>query len=250
MTVRRGRAYGWLWLAASGWLGGTVLVPQVSAQMVHVATPQVRIHERFYENFRFGWRWNGVQPHGLWLEQGNRRTISAVTPSLTFTPGVPAGLFHGSVRPFVTGWVPVVGGYSDFSAYGSPIPGALPFAPGWGVPASVGTSPLVEKLARLNEAPPPPPVLSPAEPTGVPVKSQGAVVSSAERGDLSLAEIRRGVAAEKAARTEQRQQLTAEARQAEQQGQSGLARLRYRQAAALASGAERDALLRAADQLR
>jgi hypothetical protein len=81
------------------------------------------------------------------------------------------------------------------------------------------------------------------------VSASARLDSSAERGEISVAEIRRLQAVEDAQRRQELEQLIAEGREAESQGRMSIARVRYRQAAARAEGEQRQQLLRAADRL-
>jgi hypothetical protein len=65
--------------------------------------------------------------------QGSSRTFTSETPSIVVPNGGTGTLFHGQVRPFVTGIVPVVGGYPTGFA---PRPSVV--------------SPLAERLSRLQ----------------------------------------------------------------------------------------------------
>ena len=47
---------------------------------------------------------------GLTFNQGSSRSISSTTPSLTTTNGYPGSITSQTMRPFVTGITPVVGG--------------------------------------------------------------------------------------------------------------------------------------------
>jgi hypothetical protein len=73
--------------------------------------------------------------------------------------------------------------------------------------------------------------------------------STAERADISEAEIRRQQAADDAARQSEIERLRAEGKKAEQVGNLAIARVRYRQAAARTTGDMRQQLLQAAERL-
>ncbi|MCA9138487.1 MAG: hypothetical protein KDB00_17065 [Planctomycetales bacterium] len=49
--------------------------------------------------------------------QGSGQSITSTTPSITTMNGFPGAISSGTIRPFVTGVTPVVGGYS----YGQPV---------------------------------------------------------------------------------------------------------------------------------
>ena len=123
--------------------GGT----QVSAQQVVLSAPHGRITERWYENLgssfyleqnsrRGGWFFNWGAPavppfggydgrdarfgigfrHGnlrgrfsLWASQGIDRSMVMESPFITVPHGGFGSIQHGGLRPFVTGWTPVLG---------------------------------------------------------------------------------------------------------------------------------------------
>ncbi len=58
---------------------------------------------------------NGGFSLGINMAKGSTRTISSVTPSLTVQNGFGGTLFSGQTKPFVTGLVPIVGGYPGTS---------------------------------------------------------------------------------------------------------------------------------------
>ena len=65
----------------------------------------------------FGFGGGGVSGSlGFNFSQGSSRTITSTTPSITTMDGYPGSINSGTVRPFVTGVTPVVGGFS----YGQP----------------------------------------------------------------------------------------------------------------------------------
>jgi len=60
----------------------------------------------------FGFGGNGVSGSlGFQFAQGSDRTLSGTSQSMTNLNGNPGSFFSGSVRPFVIGVTPVVGGY-------------------------------------------------------------------------------------------------------------------------------------------
>lgn len=60
----------------------------------------------------FGFGGNGVSGSlGFQFAQGSNRTLSGTSQSMTNLNGNPGSFFSGSVRPFVIGVTPVVGGY-------------------------------------------------------------------------------------------------------------------------------------------
>ena len=131
------------------------------------------------------------------------------------------------------GFIPVVGGYG---------PG-----PGFGMPASSGVSPLFERIQRLNaegalrrqaaqqaDA-------GPGQPNEKTAPGAGAsrAESSAERGDLSVAEIRRRQAEEEDSADEELAGWIERARGAEAAGKRNVARIYYRMAASRATATAR-----------
>jgi hypothetical protein len=273
--------------------------PGRAQQQVHVSTPLIGISDSYYEHFGVGWGWRQAGPRGGWFmnfgspqsvippfggydpnqdfrvgfggrnfqfslaaSQGSNRTLTMAAPSLTMMNGARGQIFSGSIRPFVTGVIPVVGGYPvvPYPAYPAYPPGvASPYA---AYSPPVFHSPLVERIERLRhegelrraagakadgedllvlgeEAPPEPAAFLPA-----------AGPSSAERGDISLAEIRRLQASEDAERQRELDRLIETARAAERAGELGVARVHYQQAAARASGEQRKELLAALAKLK
>lgn len=126
-------------------------VPKVTAQMIHTASPAVQMQSGFHENMALGWSINGknffansgappsvpfggADPNaalsggvgfsgggvrgslGFSFGQGSRQSISSTTPSITTQNGSPGNISSQTIRPFVTGVTPVIGGYS----YGVP----------------------------------------------------------------------------------------------------------------------------------
>jgi hypothetical protein len=161
-------------------------------------------------------------------------------------------MFSGSIRPFVTGLIPVVGDYPFIPYAPAPYTMYPPFA---AASAPVYTSPLADRLERLraeklaggkkdevgdgkDDL-----VLGGAEPEKpAAAVAGGSTVSSAARGDISIAEIRRLQAADEEAKRQELESLIEEARIAEQNGHLGVARVRYQQALRRATGDQRKEL--------
>ena len=154
--------------------------------------------------------------------------------------GIPGSVQDISVRPFVTSFTPVVGGRTFFGP--------------------VMTSPIEERLKRLRQqAALENPGVSQSDaalllgasqrnaasqPARTTSSSPRTTASSAAHGDISVAEIRRQKQAKpRASATDEVQLLIATARAAEVSGNLGAARLRYRKAAARATGQLRSGLL-------
>jgi hypothetical protein len=164
------------------------------------------------------------------FSQGSSRSIVSETPMVVVPNGGQGTFIDATQRPFVTGFIPVVGGYG---------PG-----PGYGMPTSRAVSPLFERIQRLNAQGA---LRRQATRAADPGASQdndrlalGAAasqaVSSAEQGDLSVAEIRRRQAAQGDAADEELAGWIERARGAEAAGKQNVARIYYRMAAARATG--------------
>ncbi len=197
-------------------------------------------------DFRFGLgnNGNGGGFHfNLTASQGSNSTLTMAAPSLTMMNGVRGQFFSGSLRPFVTGLIPVVGDYpvmvpyAEYPTFASPSPPVL-------------ISPLAERLERLRHESPS--RVKPARPgeaedalvlSGDAEKSAPIAASSspssAERGDISVAEIRQLQALEDQAKRNELARLIEDARAAERAGQLAVARVHYQQAAARATGDQR-----------
>lgn len=183
--------------------------------------------------------------HGFFFNltaaQGSSRTITSTTPSVNVYNGAIGTIRDVEMRPFVTGLIPVVGSTS-----------------GYRVPPPTLISPLKQRLARLRDEqarqarqPVSPAAAAPDDAAGLPdlvlgppdqaasvtvVSRTGSSGSTAERGDISVAEIRRQQAARDQEAAEELERLIEEAKGAEAVGRFGAARVRYRQAAARATG--------------
>jgi hypothetical protein len=90
--------------------------------------------------------------------QGSSRTYIAQAPMLTVSDGAGGFISHGSVRPFVTGIIPVVGDYPTIPAYPptfiSPIDLALQRLRATGAAGSLGQ----RKSNDIETGPPLPPL--------------------------------------------------------------------------------------------
>ncbi len=58
---------------------------------------------------------------GLRFGKGNTRTLTSTTPTVVTQNGATGSIFNGSVSPFVTGIVPVVGRGAGYSVSGNPV---------------------------------------------------------------------------------------------------------------------------------
>jgi hypothetical protein len=245
---------------------GSLVAAIACGQQVTVTTPWRGASDGFYEGFgvRGGWHWPGpngasIFPWGpgvtppfapgfgpspsfgggfgvrgtgggfglnFFGASGSHSSLSMDSASLTIPNGGVGYIQDATIYPFVTGFVPVVG---DFRS-----------------------SPLTERLARLHagESAASAPTIAP--PTAGPATGALApsTTSSAERGDISVAEIRRQRSQSSAAEQDALAQMIGDAQEAEASGRYGAARVRYRQAAARAEGDLKAELLRRLDALR
>lgn len=192
-------------------------------------------------NLGFGIRGGGFNANfNISAAQGSNRTFSSVTPSVTIPNGGTGFISNGSQRPFVTGLIPVVGGYNVPRPY---FPSAQTHTVN---PLRAKIQQYYEQQAkrtageaeRLAGAMLPRAELPPADKMSMKLGASRA--SSAGYGDLSVAEIKRNKAARDAAEADAKNQeilaLIERARGAEAAGKVGAAKIYYRQAATRASG--------------
>ncbi len=174
----------------------------------------------------------------LFAQQGSSTTFGSTSSNVTVPNGVPGQIFSGQMTPFVTGIIPVVGGYPSSIHqlhaplnYVSPLAGKIQRikdeqASGkqWGAKATVrkGQPPVAAAPPARNS-----PARNPQN-------------STATQGDISVAEILRQkqqtetqLTAEQEARI---QELVRRAEIMRAKGKIGSARLYYKQAIELASG--------------
>jgi hypothetical protein len=256
------------------------MVASGRAQNVTVTAPMVGVSDSFYENMGvgFGFRLPGGGflgngglggpagiggglnggganlgfggPNGFFnigAAQGSSRSISSVTPSLTVMNGQTGAIFAGTVRPFVIGVTPVVGGFGGFGGAGLPEFGAMPIAT---VP---GPSMLEQRLAGLRETgeldgfianlaaggEARPVVAAPPADANA-AKLAAARESSAGQPAQSIAAIRRQQAEQETARAREIAEILQRAQQAEAAGKPGVARIYYQQALRQSSGEQRE----------
>ena len=244
----------------------------VVAQQTTIGVPQQIVSDSFYERFGIHWgfrqRWaggggiffdnggfGGVAPafggfdpnagarfgfgatgnqgglfFGFAADQGSNRSMTTTAPMITLPNGGFGSIQSGSIQPFVTGIVPVVG-------------------EGGG---GVRTHPLAERLQRRQSgerpgvrsestsAAPPPESVADDRPTSNDATGPPAATSTAQRGDLSVKEIRRQQSEQQrieAAETQAKlADLIAQGEAAEAKGRPGAARSYYLQAHRLAAG--------------
>ena len=209
---------------------GTMIASTALAQMVNLQAPFQNTSDSFFESFgtsgnytsndgNFFFNWGGgnaIPPFGgfnpnnqanlgfqsngsrgsfslnLSMAQGSSRTNSVTTPSLTLMNGGSGSINSTINRPFVTSVIPVIGG-------GRPL-GYVPVIAGqsnfqMSPPQLVYTNPLIQKIQRLGTEP----VNGPDTLARIRAKARQAETqqttkkktpSSAEYGDISVAEIR------------------------------------------------------------
>lgn len=261
MMVIRGVA-----LFAGGFFSLLCLGSSVHAQDILVSTPLNRLSDSYYEamgvhwGFQFGgpssqvfgffnqgsagsaippfggydpnasarFGFNSVNSNGsgfslgLEMGKGSSRTMTSASPSVVVPNGGTGSIFDGSFRPFVTGVIPVVGNPGDL---------VEPYVPPYQPPQSLGKrwsdilSPSTEsRPARTSES------------TSASTRVEN---SSAQRGDLSVAELKAHRAAEVSQTQSELDTLIAEAEGFEQEGKYSRARTAYRKAIKRAEGRQR-----------
>ncbi|MBN1908886.1 MAG: hypothetical protein JW818_04035 [Pirellulales bacterium] len=207
---------------------------------------------------------------GFEASQGNQRTATSTTPMLTTMNGYPGSLFYGSIRPFVMGVIPVVGGYGGYPAYGYPYPyyGYAPYGTGLTLPATQPgtevneTSPAARALrqwqtsGRLGDpasmprsapstvaqtkpeqdAPEEPAARAMDRPEPRTTKRPANERSSAERSAPSVARARELHATEQVAQQRELEDLFRQGQEAEAAGDRILARAFYRKTVQRAEG--------------
>jgi hypothetical protein len=192
-------------------------------------------------NFGFGMLGSGMNTFGnMSFSQGSSRSLVMEAPTVVVPNGGQGTIIDATQRPFVTGVIPVVGGV------GAPvIVGGYGLPGGFGGPISPPVSPLFERIQRLNaegaarrqvqrQA-----AAAPAgggERLALGGGGDAGGPSTAEHGDLSVAEIRRRQAAEQSAQDEDLAAWIERARGAEAAGKNNVARIYYRMAASRATG--------------
>ncbi len=292
MFIRRGQDA--VLLVGMVMIASVLALPRVvqAQPMVQLTTPYHTINDSFYESFGTGgWGIDRMGPNGGWFfnrgpanstpppfgsydpaadarfgfhlgpfnfnwlgGQGSNRSHVMQAPTIVMPSGGSGMFFDGSMRPFVTGVVPVLGN--------NPMGMAIPVAPQRSI------SPLEQRLLRLQQeqamldaaaeeqgvgnamaqaaampaaAGEPPLVLNGADPGRAAASSGGtpgvsSSGSTANHGDIGLAEIRAQHAAVDENRHQEIQVRIEKARGYEQAGQAGIAKIYYQQAAARADG--------------
>lgn len=272
----------------------------LSGQQVVITTPLNNVRDSYYERIGMGWgyswqgprgnlffQWPGLNaappPFGGWggndatfgfgwkkgrhqlnflmaMGQGSTRTFTGVAPSVTVPNGYGGSIFSGSLRPFVTGWVPVVG-------QGWSVEPVIPMRPGFEGPpprqegtAYLSRSQQLEQLTKseleteateptvaANAASKEPDLIlgSPAARPATPRKDN----PPPQAGD-SLAAIRQQLAVQDRASLAEAYELIIEGQKAELAGKKVVAAIFYRQAANRCEGELRVQLLKRYEQLR
>lgn len=165
--------------------------------------------------------------------QGSSRSHVSQVPTVVMYNGQQGSISDTSQTPFITGLVPIVGG------------GGLPYYP----TTSYSTSPLAHRLQQLNQqrrigSTSGSSTRSTQRPSSqaerIASKVSAAKKSTASRGDISVAEIRRQRDTQKQVEKQEKDQevlaLVERAQGAEDRGKLGAAKIYYRQAARRASG--------------
>lgn len=252
-------------LTLVGLLLASISATSARAQQAVVSTPMNTVSESFFENINVGFGFvpqgnlanirpgnfgapppfgnfdpgsgasvgfrNGPFSFNLQAGHGSNRSFTSVTPSVVVPNGGTGTIFSGSQRPFVTGVVPVVG--NQHRAYLFDLVDRLKaegkqLGQASGSTTTAAAHPAGEVVATR------------------PIRSG----SSAERGDLSLAEIRAQRAAEDSVANEEVAVWIERARGAEQAGRLGAARIYYQNAAKRATGELQAQLVAKVKELR
>jgi hypothetical protein len=182
-------------------------------------------------NFGFGLRGGGANLNfGFAADSGYNAGMSSVSPSVTVPNGGTGAFYDVQQRPFVTGLVPMVGH----------------FAPGIGqtyVEPRV-VSPLAERLSRLEAqgGPRSTPArnVGDGRPASLISPSPRHTASTAERGELSLAEIRAAQTSKVDVQATELEALLEAARLREEAGDLGQALIDYGRAACRVTGLQRE----------
>jgi hypothetical protein len=169
---------------------------------------------------------------GITASQGSSDFVGSQSADVTVMDGGTGSISFGSLRPFVTSFVPVVGGFGGGPQFGlpGPAPAVAPF----------GTSALGERLSRLGERTTPP-IHSTAAPQDAEkqphaVQAAAARQNSAAQPVASIAEIRAEQAAEDQAAETELRDILAQAKEAQSLGKPNVARIYYQQLSRRAHG--------------
>ena len=247
-------------------------------QQAQVTFPSHRLNEGFFERIGVGWHLESTRPNsrmffnypglnsavpffGGWnpatdarfgfagrkgntrfgfnmaLQQGSSRTMIGSAPSVMVPNGGSGSISSTTLRPFVTGWIPVVG-----QQFRPPL--RLP--PVWqSRTAELSRSSARRKEPRFSKAVDDAPLrISTRQP------KTNSSITTATRGEQSVAEIRRNQLLQDQARLQEVEELVERARGAEQAGKLGVARIYYQQAANRSTGELKVRLLEREQELK
>ncbi len=217
-------------------------------QQALIETPASSIGHSFHENFGVSW---GLQGNGWFARFGGAGAAapfggfdpnaagqfgagfrgSGMSGFLNFTAGQGSDSFIGGQSASVT----VPNGGMGFISDTTQRPFVLGIVP---VVGAEPISPVKQALSRLREGD-----MGRGERQGRSAATPQSAIrnphSTADRGDLSVAEIRALQAAEDAAQAGQVDPLVARAQECEAEGKLGLARIYYRQASRRAAGSKK-----------
>ncbi len=180
-------------------------------------------------NTRFGFN--------MALQQGNSRTMMSSAPSVMVPNGGSGSISSTTLRPFVTGWIPVVG-RQFHSPWRSPL-----VRPAW------MNSRTISQLKRSTSGASTTRAEAPLRLTSAQPQTNS-TITTATQGTSSVAEIRRQQLVEDQARLQQVEELLERARGAEAAGKLGVARIYYQQAANRSDGELKRLLLERERELK
>ena len=175
-------------------------------------------------NTRFGFN--------MALQQGSSRSMIGSAPSVMVPNGGSGSITNMTLRPFVTGWIPVVG---------------QQVRPPLRLPA--GYQPR-SRRSVVSESSPRSTAKEPALRLSSPPVKTNSSITTATRSAPSIDEIRRLQLLEDQARLQKVEELMERARGAEQAGKLGVARIYYQQAANRSTGELKKLLLERAQELK
>jgi hypothetical protein len=166
--------------------------------------------------------------------QGSNRSMVTQSPVITIMNGGQGTISDTSQTPFVTGTIPVVGGMS--------VPAYIGYNPLPAEPLRSAVQDRVERM-RYGELKQLTQGTREAQPDAAPTTIGGGGFSggpsSADRGDLSVAEIRRQQASESTSEDAELASWLERARGAEAAGKKSVAKIYYRMAAQRATGTQK-----------
>ncbi|MCP4096901.1 MAG: hypothetical protein GY748_11745 [Planctomycetaceae bacterium] len=176
---------------------------------------------------------NGGFSLGINMAKGSTRTLSSVAPSLTVQNGFGGTLFSGQTRPFVTGMVPIVGGYARTPAMAYPGGSFQSGGLDNGVTRALNSGQLDLRPSRQEET------YVPSGPVSYSDEN-----SSAMTGDLSVAEIKVQREKRKRELNQQVNTLILEAKDLEKENRHAEARVCYGKALRLTKDPSLQSLLK------